>query len=116
MDINSQIREGIRLLEGLEDGLLSSSDCYNIFDTLDDVLVSLIIKYLRQKYPPTQPDAAGVMGRIVELSSTYPKVVEKVKSGDADPITEWFEDSYTYRDYYSDPEEFISLVVNKLEG
>ena len=116
MDINSQIREGVRLLEGLEDGVLPSSDCYNILDQLDDVLVSLVIKYLRKKYPASKPDAAGVMGRLVDLSGTYPKVVQKVKNGDDDPISEWFEESYAYRDYFSDPDAFITLIVNKLEG
>lgn len=116
MDINSQIREGVRLLEGLEDGVLNSSDCYNIVDSLDDVLVSLIIKYLRKKYPPSKPEAAGVMGRLVDLSGTYPKIVQIVKEGEEDPISEWFQESYAFRDYYSDPDEFVSLIVNKLEG
>lgn len=116
MDITSQIREGVRLLDGIEEGTMNSSDSYNIIDQLDDVLVSLIIKFLRKKYPPSRPEASGVIARLVDLSGTYPKVVQKVKNGETDPISEWFEESYAFRDYYSTPEEFVDLIVNKLEG
>lgn len=116
MDINSQIREGLRFLTGVEEGNLSSSDAYNIISSLDPVLISLSIKYLRKKYPPTRQESAGIMGRLVELSGTYPKVVQWVKDGDEDPISEWFHDTYSLKDFFSDPEEFIDLIVNKLEG
>ena len=63
---------------------MSSSDCYNTLDNIYNVLVSLVIKYLRKKYPATKPEAAGVMERLVDLSGNYPKFVQKVKDGDAD--------------------------------
>ena len=116
MDITTQIREGTRLLIGIEEGTLPSSDCYNIIAQLDEVLVSLVVRYLRKKYPPTRPEAAGVVGRLVDLTGTYPIVVKKVKDGEDDPISEWFDDTYAFRDFYSTPEEFIELIVNKLEG
>ena len=78
--------------------------------------MSLTFKYLRKKYPPSRPEAAGVVGRLVDLSGTYPKVVEMVKEGEEDPMCEWFEDTYTYREYFDSPEDFIELIVNKLEG
>ncbi|SMF66596.1 hypothetical protein [Pseudobacteriovorax antillogorgiicola] len=116
MDITSQIREGVRLLTGIEEGTLPSSECYNIINQLDEVLVSLTIRYLRKKYPPTRQEATGVVSRLVDLSGTYPQVVQMVKDGEADPISEWFTDTYAFREFYDSPESFIETIVNKLEG
>jgi hypothetical protein len=34
--------------------------------------------------------------------------------GEKDPIVVWFEETYEYRDF--DRNEFISMIVEKLEG
>jgi hypothetical protein len=36
------------------------------------------------------------------------------RTGGDDPIVTWFEDTYEYRDV--DRDEFISMIVDKLEG
>jgi hypothetical protein len=36
------------------------------------------------------------------------------QNGKDDPLVEWFEDAYGYRDFRA--AEFIDLVVEKLEG
>ena len=87
MDIQTQIREGERFLTGVEDGILPSSDCYNIASSLDPVLVSLIVRYLRKKYPASNPQSSGVIGRLVDLSGTYPQIVKMVQEGEQDSIS-----------------------------
>lgn len=116
MDMNSQIRDGVRLLEGIEEGTLAAAECYNIIESADCVTVSLIFKFLRSKYPPTRPDSSGVTSRLVELSGTYPSIVQKVKEGEQDMVYEWFEDSYAVSEFYPKPDEFVSLIVEKLES
>jgi hypothetical protein len=37
-----------------------------------------------------------------------------MKQGQADPVVQWFEDSYSYREL--DKKSFIELVIEKLEG
>ena len=116
MDINSHIQEGVRLLCGIEQGTLPSSECFNIVDKIDYVTTSLIVRYLRKKYPATKPASSGVMGRLVDLTGTYPQVVQLVKKGEQDPISEWFNDTYSFREFYEDPETFVKLIVEKIEG
>jgi hypothetical protein len=116
MDVNQEQRESLRLLKGLEDGDLPVKDCCEIAENRDAVLVSLIIRYLRRKYPSSHPDGAGVMSRLVELTSNYPAIVQKIKEGDEDPIREWFEETYEYREFFAKPEELIELVIDKIEG
>lgn len=116
MDIHTHVQESIRLLTGVEDGTLSAMDSYNIANKIDYVMTSLIVKYLRKKYPATNQASSGVIGRLVDLTGTYPQVVQLVKKGEDDPISEWFEETYSYRDFYDKPEEFVSLIIDKIEG
>jgi hypothetical protein len=114
--MDTQKRDSISWLEGLEDGKMGSNDLYTLAQKLDPVLTSLMIRYLRKKYPSTKPEAAGVISRLVELSGTYPQVVKNAKDAEADPICEWFLETYSFSEFYSKPEEMIDLIVEKLEG
>jgi len=40
--------------------------------------------------------------------------VQKLKEGEADPVVEWFEETHDYSALSRD--EFITLIVEKLEG
>ena len=102
--------------EGLEDGTLSTADAYNIADQLDPILVYFIVRYLRELYPPTAPASSGVIDRLVQLTSTYPSVVQACKEGEKDPMREWYEDGYETRQYRDDATAYVSLIVEKLEG
>ncbi len=110
------VRESLHWLEGIEDGTMTTGDLYNLSTKLDPVLINMIIKYIRKKYPSTKPEAAGVIGRLVELTNTYPDIVKKMKSAETDPIVEWFSESYNFGEFYSKPEEMLEMLVDKLES
>ncbi len=80
----------------------------------DPAWVYMSFAWLRAWYPPSHPAAGGVLGRIVNLCSASAAVTRMVQDGQKDPITEWFEEAYDYRDL--DRKAFIDLVVEKLEG
>ena len=111
-----EIREGLRLLKGLEEGNLSASDAYNVAGKQDPVMIYFVLKFLREKYPAGNPTSEGVVRRMVELTSTYPDLVKMSKKGEADVIAEWFGESYALSEFYDDQEQFISLLVEKIEG
>ena len=73
-----------------------------------------IFTWLRERYGGDHPAAEGVIGRLVELTSTYGSVKEQMREGKADSIVAWFEDEYSYRDFGASA--FIELIVEKLEG
>lgn len=116
MDAQTQIRESVRWLEGLEDGNLAAQELFKIAEHLDPVIISLMIRYIRKKYPSGKPESGAVIGRLVELSSTYPQVVNSAKQAEQDPISEWFTETYSFGEFYQKPEEMVELIVDKLES
>jgi hypothetical protein len=116
MSIDFEKREGLRLLTGLENGNLNTADAFNVADQRDPVIVYFVLRYLREKYPATQPAGAGVTRRLVELTTTYDGVVAKAKQGEKDSITEWFDDTYTLHEFFDKPEELMELIIEKIEG
>jgi hypothetical protein len=103
----------LRILEGIEEGTMTSSDSFALIDEADPTLVYFIVTWLRSRYGPSHPASDAVLGRLLAISNR-PSVAAKMKEGQADPVVEWFEDAYSYRDL--DSKEFIALVVDKLEG
>jgi len=105
-------RAALRILEGIEEGTLSTADAADLVVDADPVLVYLIFTWLRKRYADN-PNADAVLGRLLEISKN-PAVPRLMKEGQADPIATWFEDSYAYRDLGK--QELIELVVDKMES
>ena len=91
---------------------MSASDSFALVDDADPALVYLIFTWIRKRYAD-HPNSDAVIGRMVAVSDR-PSVAHKMKEGQADPVVEWFEDGYSYRDL--DKKKFIELIVEKLEG
>lgn len=112
MSFELEQRAALRILEGIEEGTMSAADSAAAVEEADPALVYLIVTWLRKKYAD-HTNADAVLGRLLAISSR-PVVAQKMKEGEADPVVEWFEDGYKYRDLGST--EFIELIVDKLEG
>jgi len=72
----------------------------------------LIFTWLRKRYAD-HPNSDAVIGRVVAISGRG-AVPKMMKEGQADPVVEWFEESYSYKEL--DKKQFIELIVEKLEG
>ena len=116
MSFEQEKRESLRLLSGIENGTLTSADAFNVADKRDPVVVHLVLRYLREKYPAHEPSSAGVTRRLVELTSTYDKIVAKAKKGEKDSISQWFAENYNMREFFNTPEGLIDLIIEKIEG
>ena len=92
---------------------MSRADLFALVDDADPTLVYLIFTWLRAHYKPSHPASDAVLGRVVEISN-HASIAAKMKEGQTDPVVEWFEDGYSYKDLGS--KEFITLIVEKLEG
>lgn len=114
MAFDHEKRTARRLLGGIEDGRLSTADVWHMVNDADPTLVYFIFSWIRAWYPAHHPAADGVLGRLTDLLTRYPKSARIAKAGAADPLVTWFEDDHGYRDFRAD--EFISLIVEKLEG
>ena len=113
MSFEIEKREARRILNVIEMGTLDAADVFPLLEQADPTLVYFLVTWLRLRYAH-DPAAEGVIGRIVAISQKYPAVTRMMKQGQADPLVEWFEDTYEYRAFTSD--EFIDIVVEKLES
>lgn len=116
MSAYDEKREALRLLDGLENGGLAADDASSIARDLDPVLVHVIVKFLRETYPASDPAATSVLERVVNLHAAWRGLVAKCKRGERDPISQWFEGDYSYRDYRGRGVELIDLIVEKLNS
>ena len=113
MAFEQEQRAALRILEGIEEGTMSAADSFELVDNADPALVYLIFTWLRKRYAQ-HPNADAVIGRVVAITDGHPSVTAKMKEGQADPVVEWFEDGYSYKDL--DAKQFIEMIVEKLEG
>lgn len=105
-----------KLLRGLEDGRMSASEGTLLAQDLDPVLVHVILRYLREVYPASNPAANAVLDRVVALTSNWPGIVAKAKEGEQDPVSQWFESEYSFGDFRGQGSEMLDLIVDKLES
>ena len=114
MSFKQEKREARRLLAAIEDGRLNATDTAHLVNDADPALVHFVFAWIRARYPSSHPAADGVLGRLTELCERFPKAARLAKEGESDSVVAWFEEEHDYRDFRAD--EFIDLIVEKLEG
>lgn len=114
MSFAPEKRAAHRILSALDQGPLDATHTIANIRDADPTLIYFLFTWLRATYPPSHPASDGVLGRLGELVSRYPEAVRIAKKGASDPIVQWFEDAYSYRDFLAD--DFVDLIVEKLEG
>ncbi len=103
----------MRLLLGLEEGTMPTEAAVALAEDADPALLYFIFTWIRRRYAD-HPNGNAIVARLVAVLERSPDIEELVKEGEEDPVVEWFEDEYSYRDLNA--KEFIELIVEKLEG
>ena len=116
VDTTTDKHEALRLLAGLENGAMSTADAFVLAETLDPVLVYLIVRYLRASYPASDPAATSVLERVVALTSNHAEFVNKCRDGEQDPVSQWFESEHSFGSFRGRGSELIEVIVDKLES
>lgn len=116
MSTSTDRNHALRLLRGLDEGGLDVSEARALAEELDPVLVYVVVRFLREVYPASDPAASPVLERVVQLTSAYPALVAKSKEGEEDPVSRWFSSEYSFRDFRGRGDELIDLIVDKLES
>jgi hypothetical protein len=106
----------LRLLRGLEDGVMAASEAAVAAEDLDPVLVYFIVRFLRTVHPASSPSAHAVLERVLNLTSAYPAIVRKSQEGEHDPVSQWFASEYSFGDFKGRGAELIAMIVDKLES
>ncbi len=112
----SELKSAQWVLQALENGNSNASEIYKTASQLDPVSIHFIFRYMREKFSPDHPAAAGVQERMVNLTATYDDLVKMSKKGEKDPIREWFDDTYRIKEYLTRGDELLELIVEKIEG
>lgn len=95
---------------------MTSSEAALLAQDLDPVLVHVILRYLRDVYPASNPAASAVLDRVVALTSSWPGIVETSKEGEQDPVSQWFASEYAFGDFRGRGSELLDLIIDKLES
>lgn len=114
MAFEDEKREALTMLQGIELGLMTPDQSYALLEQADPVLVHFIVKWIKKHYHRDNEMSDEVRPRLAEVLNSYRSITRMAKAGESDPIVDWFEGSYKYRDLSA--EEFIDVVVEKLEG
>ena len=100
----------------VSDGRMTASEVAPFAQELDPVLVYVILRYLREAYPASNPAANAVLDRVVALTSNWPEIVAKSKEGEQDPVSVWFTDEHSFGDFRGRSSEMLDLIIDKLES
>lgn len=112
----SELRNAQWTLDSIENGTATPATIHKTASQLDPVSIYFIFRYIREIYTPTNPASTGVMERMVELTKTYDDLVKLAKKGEKDSIREWFDETYSIREFQNRPNELMELIVEKIEG
>ena len=114
MSFDYEKRCAARILDAIENGSLPPDQTLPLLVDADPALIYMIFAWLRVRYHAGHSASDGVLGRIVHLCHESPKVASMARTGEKDPIVVWFEETHEYREF--DRTDFISMIVEKLEG
>ena len=93
---------------------MTADESFRELSDADPTLVYFIFKWIKKHYHRDHDDSDYVRGNLKDLTNSYRSLTRKAKSGEEDPLVEWFEGNYRYSEMSA--EEFIDLIVEKLEG
>ena len=112
----SEKSDALRLLDGLENGTQFGIDASLLAERIDPVLFYIVVRFLRESYPASDPAANAVLGRVVKLTSRQAALVRKFSEGEQDPISQWFGSEHSFREFRGRGRELIDTVVDKLDS
>ncbi|PRP90690.1 hypothetical protein ENSA5_62360 [Enhygromyxa salina] len=107
-------RETLVLLRGIVQGLADPAESDRKLEAADPTLVYFLFRWIKKYYHRDQEGADIVRARLREVTNANRGLTRKAKDGEVDPIVEWFEGNYRYRELSA--EQLVDIVVEKLEG
>ena len=102
------------ILLGIVEGTMTAEESFALLDQCDPTLVYFILKYVKKHYHRDHEGYDVVRSRLKELKNSHRAITRKSKSGEDDPVVEWFEGTHRYSEL--SPAVFIDVIVDKLEG
>ena len=114
LSFEDEKQEALKMLQGIELGSMTPEESFQLLDDADPVLIHFIFKWIKKHYHRDHEMADEVRARLKDVQNSYRSLTRKAKAGESDAIVDWFEGTHKYRDLPA--EEFIDIIVEKLEG
>jgi hypothetical protein len=106
--------EALVMLQGVEQGTMEPEESFELLNKADPTLVYFIFKWIKKHYHRDHEAVDIVRPRLSALCNEHRSLTRRAKSGEDDPVVGWFEGTHRYSELTA--EEFIEIIVEKLEG
>ena len=114
LEFEAEKLHALTILLGIVQGTMTTDESFELLEESDPTLVYFILKYIKKHYHRDHDLYDVVRPRLTELKNTHRAITRKSKTGEDDPVVEWFEGTHRYSEL--PPEVFIDIIVDKLEG
>lgn len=114
MEFEDEKAEALQILRGIEQGTMSPAESHELLEKADPTLVYFIFRWMKKHYHKDHEHYEVMRERLRDITARYRSLTRKARTGEDDPVVEWFEGTHLYRELGA--EEFIDIIVEKLEG
>ncbi|MGB1013910.1 MAG: hypothetical protein ACPG4T_07245 [Nannocystaceae bacterium] len=114
MEFEAEKLQALSILKGIVEGTMTTQECFDLLDPADPTLVYFIFKYIKKHYHRDHDEFEVVRPRLKDIKNSHRSLTRKAKSGEDDPVVGWFEGSHRYSEMT--PEDFVDVIIDKLEG
>ncbi len=113
---NFEINKIGRFMDAFEEGNVPFSEASEILQKLDPLMSYFVLRFLREKYP-ARSDSSGASARLVSFFTEYDYLAKcaNLPKGER-AMQEWFEDSYSMRDFFQSRDQYLQTILEKIEG
>ncbi|MBC60931.1 MAG: hypothetical protein CMP11_00590 [Zetaproteobacteria bacterium] len=111
------VRDISRFLDSIELGNVTTNDAFHLADSFDDLITYFLLRYLREKYP-AKAGSVGASERLISLlTHNGGQIAKKALPPKGEVIfVEWFDENYEMKSFFKNRNDFVTLILDKLEG
>lgn len=113
-EFSEEKQHAFDILLGIAQATAMADESFALLKDADPVLIYFLFRWLKKHYHKDHDDYEFVKANVGDLRNSHRQLTRMAKDGEEDPIVEWFESTYKYREMSAF--EFIDLLIEKLEG
>ena len=113
-EFSDEKQHAFGILLGIAQGSAMADETFALLKDAEPVLVYFLFRWLKKYYHKDHDDYEFVKANLSDVRNSHRQLTRMAKDGEEDPMVEWFEGHYRYREMSAF--EFIDLIIEKLEG
>ncbi len=113
-EFSEEKQHAFGILLGIAQASATADETFALLKDAEPVLVYFLFRWLKKYYHKDHDDYEFVKANLSDVRNSHRQLTRMAKDGEEDPLVEWFEGNYKYREMTAF--EFIDLIIEKLEG